>query len=68
MNQKLTLPTLALAALGILWLPACKKTNSDDLKETVPFYQVYTVNYDKDNNKTEASAIFLVRDESCSKV
>ena len=68
MNQKLTLPTLALAALGILWLPACKKTNSDDLKETVPFYQVYTVNYDKDNNKTEASAFFLVRDESGSKV
>jgi hypothetical protein len=71
MKQKLTLATLALATLSILTLPACKKTNSDDLKETVPFYQVYTVTYDKNTNgetKTKAAAFFRVRDQSGSKV
>lgn len=47
---------------------SCKKVASDDLKDTVPYYQSYTVNYDKTNSQTSASATFRVRDVNGTKV
>jgi len=46
----------------------CKKVDSNDLKDTVPYYQSYGVYYDKDENKTEASATFRVRDANGTRV
>ncbi|WP_276133920.1 hypothetical protein [Polluticoccus soli] len=59
------------AALGfalLLSVQACKKVASDDLKDTVPYHQQYIVDYNKNTNKTSASAQFRVRDASGSKV
>jgi hypothetical protein len=52
----------------VLSVQSCKKVASDDLKDTVPYHQEYTVDYDKTSNKTSASAVFRVRDQNGSKV
>lgn len=54
---------LGMAAM-IYSLQACKKVASDDLKDTVPYYQKYTVDYDKDNDKTSAFATFKIRESN----
>lgn len=59
--------TIAGIAL-VLSVQSCKKVASDDLKDTVPYHQEYTVDYDKTSNKTSASAVFRVRDQNGSKV
>lgn len=51
-----------------LLIGSCKKVSSDDLKDTVPYYQSYGVYYDKEAGKTDASVIFRVRDVNGTKV
>ncbi len=45
-----------------LLVGSCKKVSSDDLKDTVPYYQSYGVYYDKEAGKTDASVVYRVRD------
>ncbi len=52
----------------VLFAGSCKKVSSDDLKDTVPYYQSYGVYYDKEAGKTDASVIFRVRDANGTKV
>lgn len=58
---------LLISSLSILTL-GCKKVDSNDLKDTVPYYQSYGVYFDKDAGTTEASAVFRVRDVNGTKV
>lgn len=51
-----------------LLIGSCKKVSSDDLKDTVPYYQSYGVYYDKEEGKTDASVIYRVRDANGTKV
>lgn len=51
-----------------LLIGSCKKVSSDDLKDTVPYYQSYGVYYDKEAGKTDASVIYRVRDANGTKV
>ncbi|MBL7683381.1 MAG: hypothetical protein JNK00_08460 [Flavipsychrobacter sp.] len=53
--------------MSILTL-GCKKVDSNDLKDTVPYYQSYGVYFDKDAGTIEASAVFRVRDVNGTKV
>jgi hypothetical protein len=53
-----------LSAAVLLAIPSCKKVDSNDLKDSVPYYQKYSVSYDKDNNKTVASATFRIRESN----
>jgi hypothetical protein len=54
---------------GAVILSSCsKKVDSNDLKDEVPYYQTYDVNFDRGNNKTTASAVFQVRESNGSKV
>lgn len=52
----------------VLLMGSCKKVSSDDLKDTVPYYQSYGVYYDKEAGKTDASVIYRVRDANGTKV
>lgn len=45
-----------------LFIAGCSKVDSDDLKTDVPYFQGYTVIYDKTAGTTSASAFFRVRD------
>lgn len=58
---------LLISGLSILTI-GCKKVDSNDLKDTVPYYQSYGVYFDKDAGTTEASAVFRVRDANGTKV
>jgi len=51
-----------------LLICSCKKVSSDDLKDTVPYYQSYGVYYDKEAGKTDASVVYRVRDANGTKV
>lgn len=51
-----------------LLIGSCKKVSSDDLKDTVPYFQSYGVYYDKEAGKTDASVIYRVRDANGTKV
>ncbi|OSZ78278.1 hypothetical protein CAP35_08455 [Chitinophagaceae bacterium IBVUCB1] len=56
------------SVLAVSLTYSCKKVDSNDLKETVPYYQSYSVYFDKDANSTEASATFRVRDANATRV
>lgn len=60
--------TATVGVASLLSVQACKKVASDDLKDTVPYHQEYIVEYNKNTDKTSASAQFRVRDNSGSKV
>lgn len=51
-----------------LLIGSCKKVSSDDLKDTVPYYQSYGVYYDKEAGKTDASVVYRVREANGTKV
>ncbi|MCB0696002.1 MAG: hypothetical protein KDC07_01475 [Chitinophagaceae bacterium] len=57
-----------LLAGAILTGGCTKKVDSNDLKDDVPYYQVYEVAYNKTDNSTNATAGFQVRDKSGAKV
>jgi hypothetical protein len=56
------LPTITALAVTALLTTGCKKVDSNDLKDTVPYYQEYTVTYDKAANQTKATALIRVRE------
>lgn len=58
---------IATATLFAL-LSACTKVDSGDLKEDVPYYQSYSVSYNKTENATYASASFRVREANGARV
>ncbi|MBX2905359.1 MAG: hypothetical protein KF744_04930 [Taibaiella sp.] len=49
-------------------LSACTKVDSGDLKDDVPYYQSYSVSYNKTDNATYASASFRVRESNGARV
>lgn len=55
---------LIASIIAIVSFQSCKKVSSDDLKDTVPYYQSYTVRYDVDKDETKAEAKFRVRSSS----
>lgn len=58
-----------LATAGVLsLLAACTKVDSGDLKDDVPYYQSYSVSYNKTENATYASASFRVREANGARV
>jgi len=52
----------------LLLVYSCKKVDSNDLKDDVPYAQYYYVGYDKSTNSTDASAYCRVRNGGGSKV
>jgi hypothetical protein len=69
MTRQTNLVLSAFTAATLLFsVQACKKVASDDLKDTVPYHQEYSVDYNKNTGKTSAAAQFRVRDANGSKV
>lgn len=66
--MKYILPTITTLAVASLLATGCKKVDSNDLKETVPYYQEYTVTYDKAANQTKATALIRVREAGGARV
>ncbi|RYE24407.1 MAG: hypothetical protein EOP51_07475 [Sphingobacteriales bacterium] len=67
--MKRTILSVSGIAAGLLLLATgCKKVDSNDLKEDVPFYQEYTVTYDKVASTTYANALLRVRSKDGSRV
>ncbi len=54
--------------LPVLSMYSCRKVDSNDLKDDVPYYQSYSVIYDKAANNVNVSAFCRVRDASGTKV
>jgi hypothetical protein len=67
--MKRTILSVSGLAAGLLLLATgCKKVDSADLKETVPYYQEYNVTYNKTEQTMTATALIRVRDNSGSRV
>lgn len=67
--MKRTLLSVSGIAAGLLLLASgCKKVDSNDLKDTVPYYQEYTVSYNKAAATTQATALIRVREKNGSRV
>ncbi len=67
--MKRSLLSISGIAASLLILAAgCKKVDSNDLKDTVPFYQEYAVTYDKTASTTTATALLRVRSKDGSRV
>jgi len=65
MNRLLS---VAFTATCFSLLAACTKVDSGDLKDDVPYYQSYSVSYNKTENATYASASFRVREANGARV
>lgn len=65
MNRLLS---VAVSTTCLSLLSACTKVDSGDLKDDVPYYQAYSVSYNKTENATFASASFRVRESNGARV
>jgi hypothetical protein len=59
---------LIMLLLPVLSMYSCRKVDSNDLKDDVPYYQSYSVIYDKAANNVNVSGFCRVRDASGTKV
>jgi|GEM_PF-1698169 hypothetical protein len=62
------LPAITAIGFTAVLATGCKKVDSNDLKDTVPYYQEYTVTYDKAANQTKATALIRVREANGARV
>jgi hypothetical protein len=59
---------LIMLLLPVLLVYSCRKVDSNDLKDDVPYYQSYSVIYDKVANNVNVSGFCRVRDANGTKV
>jgi hypothetical protein len=65
--RKLILPITILSSTA-LFIYGCKKVDSNDLKDEVPYHQSYNVSYDKKDNSLKTTAEFRIRESSGAKI
>jgi hypothetical protein len=59
---------LLLPAFLLTFIYSCKKVDSNDLKDEVPYYQSYSAAYDKVDNSLKTTAEFRIRESNGAKV